>query len=96
MRVYHRCTTETRFHSGAGNSRIFLNSDCLESWRQIETSCNSVKLGAEMTLNLWVHGSSPWRVTILPSLAPATYPARGAPTLEGTGRWRRPWVFRMT
>lgn len=73
MRVYHRCTTETKFHSGAGNGRMLPNSDCLESWRQIQTSCNCVKQGAETTLNLWVHGSSPWRVTTLSaSVARAT------------------------
>jgi hypothetical protein len=65
MRVDHRGTTETKSHSGAENSRMFLNSDYLESWRQIETSCNSVKQGAEATLNLWVLGSSPRRVTLL-------------------------------
>jgi hypothetical protein len=63
MRVYHRCTTETEFHSVAGSTTAFLNFDSVESWREIETSGNSAKQSTEWTLNLWVQGSSPWRVT---------------------------------
>jgi len=64
MSVYRRCTTQTKFQLGMGSVAVFRSFDRLKNWLELETLCNRAEQRPNETLNLWVHGSSPWRVTI--------------------------------
>jgi parallel beta helix pectate lyase-like protein len=83
MRVYHRCTTETKFHCGAGSAATFLNIDRVERSSEFETLCNLAKPHAGTTLNLWGHG---WTLTGTFTLdaAPLLLQSRTALVLDGT------------